>query len=106
MTNGGYHVIDLSGVTLGTAAVNVPGLNAEFLYAAQHGKPLFITGVKTASVTWDAFIPCSIRHTAANAIYATGVNSTSTANYIVTLYVLANDNATLTMVDVTNPSNP
>lgn len=106
MTNGGYHVIDLSGVTLGTTAVNVPGLNADLLYAAQHGKPIFITGMKTASVIWDTFVPCSVRHTGANAIYLTGTNSTSTANYIVTLYVLANDNATLTMVDVTNPSNP
>ena len=106
MRNGGYHLIDLSGYTLGTVAVNVPGLNAEILEAASHGKPLHITGLKTSSVTWDVFVPSTIRHTAANAVYLTGVNSTSTANYIVTLYVLANDNTTLTMTDVTNPSNP
>lgn len=106
MRNGGYHLIDLSKFTLGTVAVNVPGLNAEILEAAAHGKPIHIIGLKTNSVTWDVFVPSGVRHTAANAIYLTGVNSTSTANYIVTLYVLANDNATLTMTDVTNPSNP
>lgn len=106
MNNGGYHLIDLSDYTVGTTSVTITGLNDEIAKAAAAGKQIIITGMKTSSVSWDIFVPSTVRHSASNTYYLVGVNATASANYVVQLVVTSASATTLTQVDVTNPATP